>query len=133
MSNQAVAQIISDPKASTAQKPVIAVAHNTVNQAVPVVQIRTPQDGISHNKYSQFDVSALGAVLNNARSNANTQTVGQNAANPFLQQGEAHTIINEVNSARASHLAGNIEVAGQKANVIMYRSTIFKQPLRGFC
>ena len=101
LSNQAVAQIISNPpKASTAQKPVIAVAHNTVNQAVPVVQIRTPQDGISHNKYSQFDVSALGAVLNNARSNANTQTVGQNAANPFLQ---------------------------------LYRSTIFKQPLRGFC
>ena len=118
-SNASLANIKADPAATNNQKPIIVAAKNNAGQAVAVVQIQTPVQGISHNKYSQFDVHAQGAVLNNARTGAQTQLAGAVAGNPFLKQGEAHTIINEVRSNKASQLTGTLEIAGQKANVII--------------
>ncbi|HBM1136234.1 TPA: DUF637 domain-containing protein, partial [Acinetobacter baumannii] len=69
--------------------------------------------------YKQFDVLAEGAVLNNSRQGATTKTVGNVAANPFLATGEARVILNEVNSSAASRFEGNLEVAGQMADVII--------------
>ncbi|MEB3863133.1 DUF637 domain-containing protein, partial [Acinetobacter sp. IK31] len=40
-------------------------------------------------------------------------------ANPFLATGEARVILNEVNSSAASRFEGNLEVAGQMADVII--------------
>ncbi|WP_432480662.1 DUF637 domain-containing protein [Moraxella sp. ZY200743] len=119
VSNVAVANITTDPKAPTTQKPIIAVAKNTNQQNIPVIQIQTPNHGISHNKYTQFDVSTSGAILNNSRHTTHTQLAGVVNANPFLRQGEAHTIINEVRSNKPSQLSGVIEVAGQKANLVI--------------
>ena len=118
-SNASLANIKADPAATNNQKPIIVAAKNNAGQAVAVVQIQTPVQGISHNKYSQFDVHAQGAVLNNARTGAQTQLAGAVAGNPFLKKGEAHTIINEVRSNKASQLTGTLEIAGQKANVII--------------
>ncbi len=118
-SNASLANIKADPTATNNQKPIIVAAKNNAGQAVAVVQIQTPVQGISHNKYSQFDVHAQGAVLNNARTGAQTQLAGAVAGNPFLKKGEAHTIINEVRSNKASQLTGTLEIAGQKANVII--------------
>lgn len=118
-SNASLANIKADPAATNNQKPIIVAAKNNAGQAVAVVQIQTPVQGISHNKYSQFDVHAQGAVLNNARTGAQTQLAGAVAGNPFLKQGEAHTIINEVRTNKASQLTGTLEIAGQKANVII--------------
>ncbi|AVL51176.1 hypothetical protein CEP83_08525 [Moraxella catarrhalis] len=113
-SGSAFANVISDSQAPVFQRPIIAAAKNDRQQTVALVQIQTPVQGISHNKYTQFDVPNQGIVLNNARTGASTQLVGAVAANPFLKQGEAHTIVNEVRSSKASQLAGSIEVAGQK-------------------
>lgn len=118
-SNASLANIKADPVATNNQKPIIVAAKNNAGQAVAVVQIQTPVQGISHNKYSQFDVHAQGAVLNNARTGTQTQLAGAVAGNPFLKKGEAHTIINEVRSNKASQLTGTLEIAGQKANVII--------------
>ncbi|MPX30029.1 hypothetical protein CPI42_09080, partial [Moraxella catarrhalis] len=118
-SGSAFANVISDSQAPVFQRPVIAAAKNDSQQTVALVQIQTPVQGISHNKYTQFDVPNQGIVLNNARTGASTQLVGAVAANPFLKQGEAHTIVNEVRSSKASQLAGSIEVAGQKANLVI--------------
>ena len=118
-SNASLANIKADPAATNNQKPIIVAAKNNAGQAVAVVQIQTPVQGISHNKYSQFDVHAQGVVLNNARTGAQTQLAGAVAGNPFLKQGEAHTIINEVRTNKASQLTGTLEIAGQKANVII--------------
>lgn len=119
VSHTTYANIIADPTAPNTHKPIIVAGTNTQGQKVPVVQIRTPVNGVSHNKYSQFDVAQVGVVLNNSRAGTPTHLAGMIGANPFLQQGEAHTLINEINSSKISQLSGNIEIAGQKANLII--------------
>ncbi|WP_171251982.1 DUF637 domain-containing protein [Acinetobacter baumannii] len=113
------AAIVTDSTANTANRAVISAGKNTAGVTVPVVNIQTPKNGVSHNIYSQFDVLAEGAVLNNSRSGATTKTVGVVAANPFLATGEARVILNEVNSSAPSRFEGNLEVAGQMADVII--------------
>lgn len=115
----AYAAIVADSAANAANRAVIAAGKNAAGTVVPVVNIQTPKNGISHNIYKQFDVLAEGAVLNNSRQGATTKTVGNVAANPFLATGEARVILNEVNSSAASRFEGNLEVAGQMADVII--------------
>ncbi|USU93524.1 two-partner secretion domain-containing protein [Acinetobacter pittii] len=113
------AGIVEDSAANAANRAVIGAGKNSAGTVVPVVNIQTPKNGISHNIYKQFDVLAEGAVLNNSRQGATTKTVGNVAANPFLATGEARVILNEVNSSAASRFEGNLEVAGQMADVII--------------
>lgn len=113
------ADIVADGGANAENRAVIAAGRNAQGAVVPVVNIQTPKNGVSHNIYQQFDVLAEGAVLNNSRQGAATQTVGNVSANPFLATGEARIILNEVNSASASRFEGNLEVAGQMADVII--------------
>ncbi|QNX89151.1 two-partner secretion domain-containing protein [Acinetobacter seifertii] len=113
------ADIVADGAANAENRAVIAAGRNAQGAVVPVVNIQTPKNGVSHNIYQQFDVLAEGAVLNNSRQGAATQTAGNVAANPFLATGEARIILNEVNSAAASRFEGNLEVAGQMADVII--------------
>ncbi|WP_156550022.1 filamentous hemagglutinin N-terminal domain-containing protein, partial [Gallibacterium salpingitidis] len=108
--------ILPDKNAPIAQRPTVV---NTAN-GIPQVNIQTPNSkGLSHNQYRQFDVGQKGAILNNGRKNSETQLAGWVQANPNLLAGEAKIILNEVNSLRPSELKGYIEVAGQKAEVII--------------
>lgn len=110
------AQIVADPSAPSGQRPTVLVAPN----GVPLVNIQTPSAaGVSRNTYSQFDVNAQGAILNNSRTNVQTQLGGWVQGNPWLATGGARVILNEVNSANPSHLRGFVEVAGQRAEVII--------------
>lgn len=113
------AQMQADPNAAASQRASIGVGQNQQGQNVPVVNIQTPKNGVSHNVYNQFDVLQPGVVLNNSRNGAGSVIVGQVGANPYLQTGEARVILNEVNSAAASRFEGNLEVAGQRADVII--------------
>ncbi|MDC5430108.1 DUF637 domain-containing protein [Acinetobacter baumannii] len=113
------AAIVADSAANAANRAVIGAGKNSTGTTVPVVNIQTPKNGISHNIYKQFDVLAEGAVLNNSRTGATTKTVGTVGANPFLATGEARVILNEVNSTAVSRFEGNLEVAGQMADVII--------------
>jgi len=116
MGNPANAQIIADPNAPGNQRPVII---NTAS-ALPQVNIQTPSAaGVSRNTYSQFDVQAKGAILNNSAGNVQTQLGGWIAGNPMVAGGAARVILNEVNSANPSLLKGYVEVAGSKAEVII--------------
>jgi len=93
---------------------------NLAANNVPVVNINQPgQDGVSHNQYSQFDVGSQGVVLNNAQSAVQSQLAGAVNANPNLGAGAAKVILNEINSSDRTLLNGMIEVAGQKADVIV--------------
>jgi filamentous hemagglutinin len=110
------AQIVADPNAPGNQRATIL---NTAN-GLPQVNIQTPSAaGVSLNQYKQFDVNNNGAILNNARLNTNTQTAGMVQANPNLAGGAARIIVNQVNSANPSLLNGYVEVAGQRAQVII--------------
>ena len=98
------AQITTDKSAPKNQQAVIL----KTNTGASLVNIQTPNArGLSHNRYTQFDVDNKGAVLNNDRNN-----------NPFLVKGGAQLILNEVRGA-ASKLNGIVTVGGQKADVII--------------
>ncbi|HEA3278464.1 TPA: hemagglutinin repeat-containing protein [Pasteurella multocida] len=108
--------IQADPTAQANQRPQVMEAAN----GTPQVNIQTPnQQGLSYNRYSQFDVDKKGAILNNSRKDTQTQLGGWVQANPYLAGGEAKVIVNEVNSNKPSQLKGYVEVAGQKADVII--------------
>ncbi|HGW6117581.1 filamentous hemagglutinin N-terminal domain-containing protein [Serratia sp. IR-2025] len=90
-----------------------------INQ-VPVVNInRAGADGVSHNVYTQFDIGVQGAILNNSLSGANTSLAGAVVGNAQLEGRAAKVILNEVNSANKSILKGMVEVAGQRADVVI--------------
>lgn len=92
------------------------------NNGPTIVHIKGASDkGVSHNIYSQFDVDQKGVILNNSATNTNTTLGGQINGNLNLNNGNgpAKVILNEVNSTNASTLNGMVEVAGQKAQVIV--------------
>ena len=108
--------IRADKSAPGNQQPTVLQTAN----GLPQVNIQTPSaGGVSRNQYSQFDVAEKGAVLNNARKAVQTQTAGWVQGNPNLATGEAKVILNEVNSSAPSRLKGYVEVAGQKADVVI--------------
>jgi filamentous hemagglutinin len=97
----------------------------TVTQAangVSVLNIAGPSgDGISHNRFNDYNVNSAGLVLNNIRQSAvvgTSQLAGSVLANQNLGR-SADVILNEVISTNPSVLAGYTEVAGPNADVIV--------------
>ena len=87
---------------------------------VPIVNIVTPNSqGLSHNKFSNFNVDQQGLILNNAKTVANTQLAGYISYNPNLTGDAAKLILNEVTGTSKTLLRGYTEVAGQAADVII--------------
>lgn len=110
------AGIVADGSAPAGQQPMIGQTAN----GTPQVNIQAPSaGGVSRNTYSQFDVDQKGAILNNSHRNVQTQQGGWVSGNPYLARGEAKVILNEVNSRDPSKLNGYVEVAGQKAQVVI--------------
>lgn len=110
------AQVVADPGAPGKQRPTVLNSPN----GVPLVNIQTPSAaGVSRNTYSQFDVQQQGTILNNGRKDTQTQLGGWVQANPWLAGGSAKVILNEVNSNNPSLLRGYVEVAGQRAQVVI--------------
>ena len=92
----------------------------THSSGATVVDIETPNAaGVSHNMYRDFNVSNKGMILNNSSSDLTHDTLGNIAKNNNLANGGASVILNEVTSNKSSSLNGFIEVAGQKADVII--------------
>lgn len=92
-----------------------------VQNGVEVIKINEANSsGLSHNVFTQFDVNKEGAVFNNSVNGANSQLAGMIAGNSNFVNGiAAQTILNEVVSSNPSSLNGIMEVAGQKANLII--------------
>ncbi|WP_146039427.1 MULTISPECIES: filamentous hemagglutinin N-terminal domain-containing protein, partial [unclassified Variovorax] len=112
----AQAQIVGAPGAAPGLRPTVLLAPN----GVPLVNIQTPSPaGVSRNLYNQFDVQPQGVILNNSRTDVQTQLGGWVQANPFLATGPARIILNEVVSGNPTQLRGAIEVGGQRAEVIV--------------
>ncbi|QNK00674.1 filamentous hemagglutinin N-terminal domain-containing protein [Dyella telluris] len=112
----ASAQIATDRQAPGNQRPTVTGAPN----AAPLINITTPSKaGVSVNKYSAFNVDGNGAVLNNSRTPTQTQLAGTVAGNPWLATGTAKVILNEVTGSNPATLNGFVEVAGDRAQVVI--------------
>ncbi|MDQ0027816.1 filamentous hemagglutinin [Variovorax paradoxus] len=110
------AQIVGAPNVPANLRPTVMVAPN----GVPLLNIQTPSAaGVSRNVYQQFNVAPNGAILNNSRTNVQSQLGGFVQGNPYLATGPARIILNEVNGGSPSQLRGYIEVAGQRAEVVI--------------
>ncbi|WP_235399585.1 hemagglutinin repeat-containing protein [Pseudomonas ogarae] len=110
------AAIVADPGAPAGQRPTVIQSAN----GTPQVNIRAPSaGGVSRNTYNQFDVDGRGVILNNGTGNSQTKLGGWIEGNPMLGNGSARVILNEVNSSNPSQLRGYVEVAGQRAEVVI--------------
>ncbi len=116
MGNSYAVGIIADPSAPGNKQPTILSTAN----GTPQVNIQAPSAaGVSHNLYNQFNIESKGVILNNSRTDTTTQLGGYVSANPWLVNGSARVILNEVTSTNPSALNGFAEVAGQKAQVVI--------------
>lgn len=97
-----------------------AIVYDAAN-GVPVVDISNPNArGLSHNKFTTYNVDTRGLVLNNnATAEAlQSQLAGQVLTNLNLTDSAA-IILNEVVAANRSTLAGYTEVVGLAADVVV--------------
>ena len=89
---------------------------------VPIINIdKANAQGLSHNKFINYNVGTNGVVLNNANSSQMTrqsQLAAQVMANTNLAD-EARIILNEVVAPNRSQLLGYTEVLGSRADVIV--------------
>jgi filamentous hemagglutinin family protein len=106
-------QIIVDPSAP-------GTSFLQTSNGTAQVNIKTPQSGVSLNRFETFNVNQNGLVLNNS-TRGGLSVIGQNVtANPNLMvSGPASTIVNEVTSTAPSTLNGTIEVFGSSAAVVI--------------
>ncbi|TAN10727.1 MAG: filamentous hemagglutinin N-terminal domain-containing protein, partial [Burkholderiaceae bacterium] len=89
---------------------------------VTIVDIATANAaGLSHNRYTQYNVNPSGLVLNNGNNSTmlrQSQLAGQITANLNLTN-QANVILNEVVANNRSTLAGYTEVLGGRADVVL--------------
>ncbi len=90
---------------------------DSARNGVPIVQIATPNaQGMSHNKFLDYNVGSRGQILNNSQSNGQSVLGGMiNGNNNLENSGSARTILNEVTSSSNSVLNGYIEQFGGSA------------------
>ncbi|NTF70010.1 two-partner secretion domain-containing protein, partial [Rhizobium rhizogenes] len=104
--------------APAANQPGVGAAPN----GVPLIDIVTPNGaGLSHNKFSDFNVGTPGLILNNFKGEVGTSNLGgATPGNPNLNSSSpASVILNEVTSSNRSALNGPTEVFGGRADVIV--------------
>ncbi|MBY4629957.1 hemagglutinin repeat-containing protein [Rhizobium croatiense] len=104
--------------APAANQPGVGTAPN----GVPLIDIVTPNSqGLSHNKYDNFNVGTPGLILNNYKGEiGNSNLGGVTPGNANLNtSGPASVILNEVISGNRSALNGAIEVFGGRADVVI--------------
>ena len=87
---------------------------------VPIVDINKPNgNGLSHNVWDNLNVDKNGIVFNNSANGTNTSIAGNIQGNSNLTSGSAKVILNEVVTKNASTINGMMEVAGDKADLII--------------
>lgn len=90
------------------------------NGATVVDIAKANSAGVSHNRYTRYDVGDKGLVLNNTTSKKGAASGLAGSVGPNLYApSSAKLIVNEVTSTRRSILSGFTEVAGRKADIVV--------------
>lgn len=108
--------LVADANANGKYKPIIDKAANGVD-LVQIAEVNG--NGVSRNLYSDFNIKSTGLILNNATKYTKTELGGYIDRNMFLAGKGARVILNEVTSSNASTLNRYLEVAGNKASVVI--------------
>ncbi len=86
---------------------------------IPVVNINDPNfAGVSHNHFTDFNLGARRAIINNSSINTVSKIGGVVAGNANLTH-SANTIINEVTGTSRSQIYGPQEILGKSADYIL--------------
>jgi filamentous hemagglutinin len=108
--------VTPDTAAPVANRPSMDSAAN----GVPLVNIVAPNaSGLSHNKFTDFNVGANGLILNNSQSAGVSKLGGVVLGNPNLTGGTARSILADVTGGNLSLLQGVTEVFGTSADFIL--------------
>ena len=112
----AAGPIMPDPKAEARHQPQIEETAN----GIPLVNITAPSSGgVSRNEYETFNVPDKGAILNNSYTLSKTELAGYVQGNSNMAERPAKIIVNEVTGAGPTSMDGFLEVAGNRADVVI--------------
>ena len=109
------AEVIPDPVS-------IGTRVTKTASGIDQIDIATPnKNGTSYNSLKELQVSEQGLILNNNKHIiVNTQIAGFVARNRNLDNGAAaNLIITEVTGKNRSNINGTVEIAGQRADLVM--------------
>jgi filamentous hemagglutinin len=111
------AATIAQPDCSQGKNPEVMKAANQTT----VVNIRRPNaQGLSHNQYINLQVDKEGLIFNNSSEISKTQLAGFITGNKQLAGGtSANVILNEVTGNMPTNLNGYMEIAGNKASLVL--------------
>ena len=108
--------IMPDPKAEARHQPQVEETAN----GIPLVNITAPSSGgVSRNEYETFNVPDKGAILNNSYTLSKTELAGYVQGNNNMAERPAKIIVNEVTGAGPTSMDGFLEVAGNRADVVI--------------
>ena len=112
----AAGPIMPDPKAEARHQPQVEETAN----GIPLVNITAPSSGgVSRNEYETFNVPDKGAILNNSYTLSKTELAGYVQGNNNMAERPAKIIVNEVTGADPTSMDGFLEVAGNRADVVI--------------
>ena len=108
--------IMPDPKAEARHQPQVEETAN----GIPLVNITAPSSGgVSRNEYEMFNVPDKGAILNNSYTLSKTELAGYVPGNNNMAERPAKIIVNEVTGTGSTSMDGFLEVAGNRADVVI--------------
>ena len=115
-SGMASGPIMPDPKAEARHQPQVEETAN----GIPLVNITAPSSGgVSRNEYETFNVPDKGAILNNSYTLSKTELAGYVQGNNNMAERPAKIIVNEVTGAGPTSMDGFLEMAGNRADVVI--------------
>jgi len=109
-------RLTADVSAAGKYQPIIDKAANGVD-LVQIAQVN--KSGVSRNLYTDFNIKSTGLILNNSAKYVKTELGGYIDRNMNIAGNGASVILNEITSSNASVLNGYLEVAGNKASVVI--------------
>ena len=108
--------ILPNPKAEARHQPQVEETAN----GIPLVNITAPSSGgVSRNEYETFNVPDKGAILNNSYTLSKTELAGYVQGNNNMAERPAKIIVNEVTGTGSTSMDGFLEVAGNRADVVI--------------